>query len=250
MAGAIPPQVTVTAPAQFEIMRAGKVSGRIALTAGTHLDVEQVDGEFVLVQYRGVKGRVLAKSTDLATRDAVPVASAPATVESANVPTPPPIEPLGEKVAVSTTKADAPPVGVKTAAAKSGSARPAVTPLPSAAPAEDEPDWPTIILLLATFIVTMGGYWRLFTKAGKPGWAVLVPIYNVIIWQKISGKPLWWLLLYAVPVVNLVVGVLAVFGIASNFGKGKAFAVGLLLAPYVFVPVLAFGNAQYVGAPC
>ena len=100
--------------------------------------------------------------------------------------------------------------------------------------------------LLACFIL-IASYWRLFTKAGKPGWAILVPIYNMIVMQQLSGKPLWWLLLYFVPFVNIVIAIICTFALAENFGKGKGFGLGLLLLPWIFAPMLAFGDAAFVG---
>jgi len=87
--------------------------------------------------------------------------------------------------------------------------------------------------------------WKVFTKAGQPGWAILVPIYNAYVMLKIAGKPGWWLILLLIPIVNIVIGIMALAGLASNFGKGGGFVVGLLFLPFVFYPILAFGSAEY-----
>lgn len=99
------------------------------------------------------------------------------------------------------------------------------------------------MLVVAVFgIVVM---WKIFAKAGEPGWASLIPIYNTCVWLKIAGKPMWWIILLIIPIVNLVIAILAVVGLANKFGKGGGFAVGLILLPIIFYPILAFGSAEY-----
>ena len=73
----------------------------------------------------------------------------------------------------------------------------------------------------------------------------MIPIYNIYLMLKIAGKPGWWLLLFFIPFVNFVIAIIALVGFAKNFGKGGAFAVGLIFLPIVFYPILAFGDAQY-----
>jgi hypothetical protein len=102
---------------------------------------------------------------------------------------------------------------------------------------------PLIELALIVFmIVTM---WKVFTKAGRPGWAIIVPIYNWYILLKIASKPGWWLILFFIPLVNIVIIFLTYLAIAQNFGKGTGFAVGLFFLGFIFFPILAFGSAQY-----
>ncbi|MBI3462096.1 MAG: signal peptidase I [Planctomycetes bacterium] len=91
----------------------------------------------------------------------------------------------------------------------------------------------------------VAGVWRVFTKAGKPGWGALVPIYNVVLLLEIAKRPLWWLLLLFVPVVNLIVAVIVSVDVAKHFGKGVGFGVGLAFLGFVFYPVLGFSNARY-----
>jgi hypothetical protein len=89
--------------------------------------------------------------------------------------------------------------------------------------------------------------WKVFTKAGEPGWAAIVPIYNAIVLLKISGKPLWWIILLFIPFVNFIIGILAALGLSEKFGKGAGFGIGLAFLPFVFYPILGFGSATYVG---
>lgn len=106
-----------------------------------------------------------------------------------------------------------------------------------------------MLVWLAIFVLMLVSVWKVFTKAGQPGWASLIPIYNAYIFLKIAGKPGWWLILLLIPVVNLVIMILALAALSSAFGKGGGFTVGLLFLPIVFYPILAFGNAQYTPPP-
>lgn len=102
-----------------------------------------------------------------------------------------------------------------------------------------------MLINLAVMIFMIVVMWKIFTKAGKPGWAAIVPIYNIIIMLEIAGKPLWWIILFFIPFVNIVISILAIAGMAQNFGKGAGYVVGLILLPIVFYPMLAFGSATY-----
>ena len=101
------------------------------------------------------------------------------------------------------------------------------------------------LILLAVIVFIIASMWKVFAKAGQPGWAAIVPIYNIFVLLKIACKPGWWLILFFIPVVNLVVAIITTVAVARNFGKGTGFAVGMILLPIVFYPMLAFGDAQY-----
>lgn len=102
-----------------------------------------------------------------------------------------------------------------------------------------------LIIQLAILVLMLVAMWKVFTKAGQPGWACIIPIYNIYILTKIAGKPGWWVLLMFVPVVNFIISILLSLALATNFGKSAGFAIGLLLLPFIFYPILAFGDAQY-----
>jgi hypothetical protein len=102
-----------------------------------------------------------------------------------------------------------------------------------------------MVVYLAVMIFMLVAMWKVFTKAGKPGWAVIVPIYNIIVMLEIAGKPLWWIILMFIPIVNFVIAILVMAGMAKNFGKGAGFVVGLLFLPIIFYPILGFGSATY-----
>ena len=101
------------------------------------------------------------------------------------------------------------------------------------------------LLYMAVIVFYIFCMWKVFAKAGKPGWASIVPIYNVLVQLEIVGRPWWWLLLLLVPVVNVVIGILVMLDLAKVFGKGSGFGVGLILLSFIFIPILAFGDAKY-----
>jgi hypothetical protein len=101
------------------------------------------------------------------------------------------------------------------------------------------------LVWLAVVVVVIAGAWKTFAKAGKPGWACLIPIYNLWVMLEIAGKPGWWLILLFIPLVNLIVGILACIALAERFGKGAGFGVGLALLGVIFLPILGFGDAEY-----
>lgn len=102
-----------------------------------------------------------------------------------------------------------------------------------------------LIISLAIAVFAIVSLWKVFTKAGQPGWAVLIPIYNAYVLCKIGGKPGWWVILLFIPIVNIVISLLIALGVAENFGRGAGFGVGLWLLPIIFYPILAFGDASY-----
>jgi len=103
------------------------------------------------------------------------------------------------------------------------------------------------IFWLAVMILIIAGCWKVFTKAGQPGWASIIPIYNVYIWCKIVGRPGWWVILLLIPFVNFIIGIILSIDLAKSFGKGVGFGLGLALLGFIFWPILGFGSAQYQG---
>ncbi len=104
-----------------------------------------------------------------------------------------------------------------------------------------------IVVYLAVIILVIVSMWKIFEKAGKPGWACIIPIYNMIVLLEIVGKPWWWLLLYLIPVVNLVILIWVFNLLSKSFGKTEGFTIGLILLGFIFFPILGLGDAQYVG---
>lgn len=104
-----------------------------------------------------------------------------------------------------------------------------------------------LLIYLAIIVLVIAGMWKMFTKAGQPGWAAIIPILNLYLLCKIAGRPGWWLILMFIPIVNFVVSIIVMLDIAKSFGKGVGFAIGLILLGFIFIPILGFGSAQYQG---
>jgi hypothetical protein len=105
----------------------------------------------------------------------------------------------------------------------------------------------TTIIGLLIALVLIVAMWKVFTKAGQPGWASIIPIYNIYIWCKIVGRPWWWILLMLIPFVNFIICIILCIDLAKSFGKGVGFGLGLALLGIIFFPILGFGSAQYQG---
>ena len=106
------------------------------------------------------------------------------------------------------------------------------------------------VVYLGVIILTIAGIWKTFVKAGKPGWASIVPIYNLIVMLEIVGKPMWWIVLCLIPCVNIVVALILIpIEMAKVFGKGAGFGLGLGFLPFIFYPMLGFGDARYTAPP-
>ena len=103
------------------------------------------------------------------------------------------------------------------------------------------------IPLLIVAIIVIIGQWKIYTKAGKPGWACIIPIYNIIVLLEIVGKPIWWLFLLLIPCVNIIIGIWLVNLLSKSFGQGAGFTIGLIFLPFIFYPILGFGNFPSVG---
>lgn len=103
-----------------------------------------------------------------------------------------------------------------------------------------------LLFVLAFTVFIIASLWKVFAKAGQPGWAAIVPFYNLYVLCKIGGRPGWWMALMLVPVVSLVIGIILSIDIAKAFGKGTGFGVGLAFLGFIFYPILGFGAAEYL----
>lgn len=104
-----------------------------------------------------------------------------------------------------------------------------------------------IYFFLAIGLIYIIAEWKVYTKAGKPGWATLIPIYNVIVLLEIVGKPWYWILLLLIPGVNLVLGIWLTHQLSKSFGHGVGFTLGLIFLNFIFILILGFGDSKYVG---
>ncbi|GAB2855438.1 DUF5684 domain-containing protein [Lentzea nigeriaca] len=106
----------------------------------------------------------------------------------------------------------------------------------------------SLIFSLVFAVIVIAGMWATFSKAGKPGWAAIIPIYNLYVLLKVAGRPGWWLILFIIPFVNFIMSIIVAIDVAKSFGKGGGFGFFLLaLLPFIGYPVLGFGSAQYRG---
>ena len=103
------------------------------------------------------------------------------------------------------------------------------------------------LIYLAFMVLMVASLWKIYDKAGEPGWAAIVPIYNVVVLLKIVGRPIWWLVLLMIPFVNFIIAILVMIDLAKSFGQGAGYGLGLVFLPFIFSPMLAFGDASYRG---
>jgi hypothetical protein len=98
----------------------------------------------------------------------------------------------------------------------------------------------TLLVWLAIVVLLVVSMWRVFERAGQPGWMAIVPILNMYVLIKIAGKSGLLLLGLIIPVVNIVVAFIVAFGVAARFRRGQGFGIGLALLPFIFYPILAY----------
>src|SRR5437868_8227089 len=113
---------------------------------------------------------------------------------------------------------------------------------------QGEPPSPVSMILGLLFaLLIIVAMWKVFTKAGQPGWASIIPIYNLYIWCKIVGRSGWWVLLMLIPFVNFIIMIILCIDLAKSFGKGAGFGLGIAFLGIIFLPILGFGSAEYQG---
>lgn len=104
-----------------------------------------------------------------------------------------------------------------------------------------------MIIYIIIGLLMLISMWKIYSKAGKPGWAAIIPIYNLIVLLEIVDKPLWWIILMLIPFVNIVISIIVTVELAKKFGQSVGFAIGMILLSIIFYPILAFGSAKYQG---
>jgi Family of unknown function (DUF5684) len=103
------------------------------------------------------------------------------------------------------------------------------------------------IIGLAVAVLMIAAMWKVFSKAGQPGWAAIIPIVNMYFLCKVAGRPGWWVILLFIPLLNFIIWIILAIDVAKNFGKGTGFGIGLAFLGIIFFPILGFGSAQYQG---
>jgi len=102
-----------------------------------------------------------------------------------------------------------------------------------------------LFVTLGVIVLIFAGLWKVFEKAGKPGWAGIIPIYNLYVLVKVSGNAWYWFALFFVPVINFFATLKVSIDIAGKFNKGILFGLGLTFLSFIFYPLLGFGGYQY-----
>jgi uncharacterized protein DUF5684 len=105
-----------------------------------------------------------------------------------------------------------------------------------------------LLIEIILIIVLIAAGWVIFAKAGRPGWAAIIPIYNTLVMLNIVGRPWWWLLLMLVPLLNIIIWIIVMNDLSSSFGHGIGFTLGLIFLAPIFGLILAFGGSEYRGA--
>jgi uncharacterized protein DUF5684 len=103
------------------------------------------------------------------------------------------------------------------------------------------------LVYVAIVVFEIAALWKVFVKGGRPGWAAIIPFYNTYTMLKVVGRPGWWLILYFIPLVNLIVWLIVAIDLARSFGKGSGYGVAIFFLAFIFIPILGFGSAQYTG---
>jgi uncharacterized protein DUF5684 len=103
------------------------------------------------------------------------------------------------------------------------------------------------VVYVLVLILEVVGLWMIFGKAHVHEWGAIIPFYNYWLLSRVSGRPGWWMFLLFIPLVNIVIWAVIAFGVAQSFGKSGGFAVGIFFLPFIFLPILGFGEAAYTG---
>ena len=101
-------------------------------------------------------------------------------------------------------------------------------------------------IFIALAVLMLIANWKIYAKAGKPGWAAIVPVYNIVVLLEIVKKPVWWIFLFFIPFVNLIMAIIVMHNLAKSFSKDVGFTIGLIFLPFIFYPILGFGKATYI----
>jgi len=104
-----------------------------------------------------------------------------------------------------------------------------------------------LFAVLTLTVVIFAGLWKVFQKAGEPGWAAIIPIYNLYVLVKVSGNTWWWFLMFFIPILNFFATLKVSINVAGKFNRGLLFGLGLMFLSFIFYPLLGFGDYQYQG---
>jgi len=109
-----------------------------------------------------------------------------------------------------------------------------------------------IVLMIVVILLELGlvalllvSLWKIVAKAGEPGWGGIIPFYNMFVLAKIAQKPMWWGALVLIPIAGIVFQIWIWNRVVKRFGYSEGFTVGIILLPFIFIPILGLGKAQY-----
>ncbi len=105
----------------------------------------------------------------------------------------------------------------------------------------------TLLFFVVIYLIGVLPLWLVFNKAGQPGWHALIPIFNTYVLLKVVGRPGWWLILFFIPIVNLVVWIIVAYDLARSFGHGAGFTIGLVFLGWIFLLILGLNSSRYLG---
>ncbi len=104
-----------------------------------------------------------------------------------------------------------------------------------------------LILSIILILIEAVALWGIFTKAGRPRWPALIPIYNFFVLLRVVGRPWWWMILLIIPLVSIIASIIVSNDLSKSFGRSGWFTVGLFFINPIFLLILAFGGSQYRG---
>lgn len=101
------------------------------------------------------------------------------------------------------------------------------------------------IIVLAILVAMLASLWKIYEKAGEEGWTSLVPFYNMWVWIHMVGRPAWFIILCFIPIANIYAACALINDVSKGFGKGIGYTLGIIFLPFIFLPLLGFGDAQW-----
>ena len=102
------------------------------------------------------------------------------------------------------------------------------------------------ISLLIFTAINIVAFWKIFEKAGIPGWKSIIPVYNLINFLAIINKPWYWILFLLIPGLHLIILIWGIILLGERFGKSDLFIIGMQLFGFIMIPILAFNNDRYI----
>jgi signal peptidase I len=106
-----------------------------------------------------------------------------------------------------------------------------------------------LIICAPFFIAVYAGLWKLFQKAGEPGWKAIIPFYSSFIMLKLSGRPGWWLIWVFIPAATWIISAGIVVDFIKNYGKFSIrHRAAAILLPFIYLPKWGFESKTiYLG---